>query len=205
MPARLDEIRRARRRGYSGAFDELPKRDQDWVLRGEDPKINGLELWENDRWYGVRGFFEWLETKTYKMHVRVFLARYRSYTPCPACDGGRYQPATLNFRAGDRVLPELMQMPVDQLADHLEAFGEKIQADPTSRMLHREVVARLRYLVEVGLGYLTLDRPTKTLSGGEVERVNLTACLGASLVNTLFVLDEPSVGCIRAMWGGSSA
>ena len=172
-------------------FEELPKADQQWVLLGEDPKASGEELWSQGRWYGVRGFFNWLESKSYKMHVRVLLSRYRSYTTCPDCHGGRFQPATLNFRVAGKTLPELCVQPVAQL---LETFGGLKPQDATQEMLLKEVRSRVGYLSQVGLGYLSLDRPTRTLSGGELERVNLTTCLGASLVNTLFVMDEPSVG-----------
>jgi excinuclease ABC subunit A len=186
-------------------FEDLPKSDQDFVINGEakDEDTDVEELAENDRWYGVRGFFKWLESKTYKMHVRVLLSRYRAYTTCPECKGGRFQPETLNYRVvsparngsreSARTLPELALLPI---CDTQKLFAELIlpPGDSTAEMLRGEVVARLRYLCEVGLGYLTLDRSTRTLSGGEVQRVNLTTCLGASLVNTLFVMDEPSVG-----------
>ncbi len=175
-------------------FDELPKTEQDWVLYGENRRAPGEELWKDGLWYGVKGFFDWLETKSYKMHVRVLLSRYRSYTLCPDCKGGRYQAATLNFRTAGKTLPELMGTNVRALADALETQHPKSATDPSTTMLVHEVTSRLRYLDQVGLGYLSLDRPTRTLSGGEVERVNLTTCLGASLVNTLFVLDEPSIG-----------
>jgi excinuclease ABC subunit A len=175
-------------------FDELPKADQDWVLQGDDADMKGEELAENDRWYGVKGFFNWLETKTYKMHVRVLLSRYRSYNLCASCHGGRFQPATLNFKLSGHTLPELAVMPVSKLVGVIENSNSQIANDSTAEMLRKEVATRLRYLLEVGLGYLSLDRPTRTLSGGEVERVNLTTCLGASLVNTLFVMDEPTVG-----------
>ncbi len=178
-------------------FEELPPADQDFVIFGEKRAggVNAEELADDGRWYGVKGFFDWLETKTYKMHVRVLLSRYRSYTLCADCHGGRYQPATLNFRVGGKTLPELAAMPAEKLADSIAMLKPSIpKEDPNTEMLRAEVETRLRYLVEVGLGYLTLDRATKTLSGGEVERVNLTTCLGASLVNALFVMDEPSVG-----------
>ncbi len=143
----------------------------------------------------MKGFFDWLETKSYKMHVRVLLSRYRTYTLCADCHGGRFQPATLNFRLAGRTLPELAALPVEKLADVIATLKESIpREDPNTEMIRNEVETRLRYLAEVGLGYLSLDRSTKTLSGGEVERVNLTTCLGASLVNALFVMDEPSVG-----------
>jgi excinuclease ABC subunit A len=186
-------------------FEDLPKADQDFVINGEarDTDTDIEELAENDRWYGVRGFFKWLESKTYKMHVRVLLSRYRAYTTCPDCKGGRFQPASLNYRivsraSGEsretaRTLPEVALL---SIADTRKLFAGLTlpPGDSTAAMLRNEVVARLRYLCEVGLGYLTLDRSTRTLSGGEVQRVNLTTCLGASLVNTLFVMDEPSVG-----------
>ncbi|HEY3897694.1 MAG TPA: excinuclease ABC subunit UvrA [Chthoniobacter sp.] len=201
-------------------FEELPKSDQNWILYGEKSAVTGEELWQNGQWYGVKGFFAWLETKSYKMHVRVLLSRYRSYTLCPDCRGGRYQPATLNFRLAGKLLPELMVMPVaglktllnDEsrmvrggLAENVEGRSKarstkkpirqsSSQLDSTATMLLGAITSRLGFLVEVGLGYLSLDRPTRTLSGGEIERVNLTTCLGASLVNTLFVLDEPSIG-----------
>ena len=179
-------------------FEELPQADRDFVMQGDRKTHDGTttgELWENDRWYGVRGFFDWLETKLYKMHVRVFLSRYRTYTACPACNGGRFQPATLNFRLDGKTLPEITAMPVAELRDLLsrDAASGGDDHDP-AQALRKEIITRLGYLVEVGLGYLSLNRATRTLSGGEVMRVNLTSCLGASLVNTLFVLDEPSVG-----------
>jgi len=175
-------------------FEELSKADQEWVLYGDDPDLKGEELAENDRWYGVKGFFTWLETKTYKMHVRVLLSRYRSYNLCKSCNGGRFQPATLNFRIGKKTLPQIAVTPISQLVNEIASTPSVVAGDTTAEMLRAEVATRLRYLVEVGLGYLTLDRATRTLSGGEVERVNLTTCLGASLVNTLFVMDEPTVG-----------
>jgi excinuclease ABC subunit A len=186
-------------------FEELPKADQDFVINGEarDTDTDAEELAENDRWYGVRGFFKWLESKTYKMHVRVLLSRYRAYTTCPDCNGGRFQPASLNYkivsrapgetRETARTLPEVTLLSI-ATARKLFADLDLPPNDSTAVMLRNEVITRLRYLCEVGLGYLTLDRSTRTLSGGEVQRVNLTTCLGASLVNTLFVMDEPSVG-----------
>ncbi len=197
-------------------FEDLPQADQDFVINGE--KRSGEytdDDYENDRWYGVRGFFKWLESKTYKMHVRVLLSRYRAYTTCPNCNGGRFQPETLNYKiseTGNRkpernnisetrspkseiffTLPEFAALCISSARDALA--NVKISPnDSTGEMLRREICARLNYLCEVGLRYLTLDRSTRTLSGGEVQRVNLTTCLGASLVNTLFVMDEPSVG-----------
>ncbi|PYL05022.1 MAG: excinuclease ABC subunit A [Verrucomicrobia bacterium] len=190
-------------------FEELPKADQDFVVEGE--KRGGEyteEDYEYDRWYGVRGFFRWLESKTYKMHMRVLLSRYRAYITCPKCKSGRYQPEALNYkivagvhdrRDGARraplqlMLPEFQALSISDARDFLR--NAHIPAvDKTAQMLRDEICARLNYLCEVGVGYLRLDRSTRTLSGGEVQRVNLTTCLGASLVNTLFVMDEPSIG-----------
>lgn len=196
-----DLVRHARRRQIDlhCPFDELPEADREWVIQGDRRPGESLhEVWDNDRWYGVQGYFDWLETKTYKMHVRVLLSRYRSYNECPKCHGGRFQPDTLNFRlAGARgeslTLPEMAALPIARLRGFLDAVDISPD-DHTARLLLDQISSRLSYLAEVGLGYLTLDRPTRTLSGGEVQRVNLTTCLGASLVNTLFVMDEPSVG-----------
>ena len=179
-------------------FEELPPADQDFVIFGEKRtagSVRAEEIEDEEHWYGVKGFFDWLESKSYKMHVRVLLSRYRTYTLCADCRGGRFQPSTLNFRIAGHTLPDLAAMPVKKLAGVMAELKQAIRADdPNTEMIRLEVETRLRYLAEVGLGYLTLDRATKSLSGGEVERVNLTTCLGASLVNALFVMDEPSVG-----------
>src|SRR5438067_6667133 len=190
-------------------FEEMPKADQDFVIEGEKRSGDYTgEDYEDDRWHGVRGFFRWLESKTYKMHVRVLLSRYRAYVTCPRCNGGRYQPDALNYkivvvvrdrRNSPRTAPAQLTVPEFQALSILDArnflSAVKISSnDSTARMLRDEICARLNYLCEVSVSYLTLDRSTRTLSGGEVQRVNLTTCLGASLVNTLFVLDEPSIG-----------
>ena len=194
-------------------FEELPKADQQFVIEGEKSVVAARERGEsysdddsdNDRWYGVRGFFRWAESQVYKMHMRVLLSRYRSYTTCPRCNGGRFQPEALNFRIPDTgkrkpesaddylTLPQFAGLSVANAADLLSKI-DIAPNDSTAEMLRGEICARLNYLCEVGVGYLTLDRSTRTLSGGEVQRVNLTTCLGASLVNTLFVMDEPSIG-----------
>src|SRR5213079_137003 len=187
-------------------FEEMPKADQEFVIEGEKRSGDYTEEdYEDDRWYGVRGFFRWLESKTYKMHVRVLLSRYRAYVTCPRCNGGRYQPDALNYKivvvVRDRrdsartalSLPEFQALPISDARDLLRNVDIPAP-NKTAQMLRDEICARLNYLCEVGVGYLTLDRSTRTLSGGEVQRVNLTTCLGASLVNTLFVMDEPSIG-----------
>jgi len=177
-------------------FKDLPEREQRWVIDGEaGVDLSSEELAESDGWYGVKGYFAWLEARTYKMHIRVLLSRYRSYQPCPTCNGGRFQPETLNFRLApsNLTLPELAALPVKRL---IALFDEADMppGDASAELVREQIRSRLRYLESVGLGYLSLDRPTRTLSGGEIARVNLTTCLGASLVNALFVMDEPSVG-----------
>ncbi len=145
------------------------------------------------KWYGIRGFFRWLESTTYKMHVRVFLARYRAYEPCASCGGARFQPETLCWRWRGATLPELYAMTVSGLREWLGPERAERPRHPAEHAV-AAILARLGYLEAVGLGYLTLDRLSRTLSGGEVQRVNLTSCLGASLADTVFILDEPSVG-----------
>jgi excinuclease ABC subunit A len=186
-------------------FEELPKVDRDFVIKGEKSVAAARERGEsysdddhdNDRWYGVRGFFRWAESQVYKMHMRVLLSRYRSYTTCPSCNGGRFQPEALNYKIvvakNQLTLPDFAALSISTARDLL-AKMDITSNDSTAEMLRGEICARLNYLCEVGVGYLTLDRSTRTLSGGEVQRVNLTTCLGASLVNTLFVMDEPSIG-----------
>ena len=205
---------------------KLTKAQQTWVLKGS-PDWNGK--W-NQHWFGVDRFFEYLETKAYKMHIRVLLSKYRSYTPCKVCAGARLKTESLLWRVGskadaDAVLPpekrfmpqgvqwsaaqlqalpglclhDLMLMPLDRLRVFFERLGtidlSASQADQkTLKLLMHEISTRLKYLCDVGIGYLTLDRQSRTLSGGEVQRINLTTALGTSLVNTLFVLDEPSIG-----------
>jgi len=147
----------------------------------------------DESFYGVRGFFQWLETKRYKLHVRVFLARYRGYRTCPDCHGTRFQPEVLLWKIGGRSIAELYAMTVEEASRFVGGLAAG-PLDEASAQLVGEVGRRLGYLLDVGLGYLTLDRQSRTLSGGEVERVSLTKALGSSLVNTLFVLDEPTVG-----------
>lgn len=183
-------------------FHQLSTEHQCWIIEGDkDYGVDEEHQWPR-AWYGVKGYFRWLETKSYKMHVRVLLSRYRAYTKCPECQGARLKPdALLYFLSSGKsrlTLPDFYALAVRDALALIESLTRtrapkpKTQ-DPIQHALS-EVHARLAYLDEVGLGYLTLDRPTRTLSGGETERVNLTTCLGTRLVNTLFVLDEPSVG-----------
>ena len=164
---------------------------REWVMEGQ---------WQGEgTWYGVKDFFDWLETKAYKMHIRVLLSKYRAYHLCPDCAGARLKPEALLWRIGPGRglnIRELMLLPIEEcyaFFQSIEGRGDDAVAAATE-LLVREIRSRLRYLVEVGLGYLSLDRQSRTLSGGEVQRINLTTALGTSLVNSLFVLDEPSIG-----------
>ncbi len=215
-----DLMRFARKRGIpvDVPWEKLTRAQQRWVLDGEGD-------WDDGVWYGARRFFDWLETKSYKMHIRVLLSRYRAYNVCRTCAGARLKPEALLWRLGSRenaddVLPpgerfkpcgttltdkawrglpgltihDVMRLPLERCARFLAGLDLPGPLDEATELLLGEIHARLRYLVEVGLGYLTLDRQSRTLSGGEVQRINLTTALGTSLVNTLFVLDEPSIG-----------
>ena len=281
--AQDDLIRHAETAGIprDTAWNRLTPEQQQWVIGGS-PNWKGK--W-NQQWYGIGRFFEYLESKAYKMHIRVLLSKYRSYTPCPVCAGARIKTESLLWRIGskadaDAVLPppcraapsgdnplggqrghdsaerggsgsqrfmpqgvqwsraqlealpglclhDLMLLPLSRVRDFFALLSKNTiktiaaSAYPTSargqfdiknaapspplntresgdaqalKLLHDEIGTRLKYLCDVGIGYLTLDRQSRTLSGGEVQRINLTTALGTSLVNTLFVLDEPSIG-----------
>src|SRR6185295_17047659 len=197
---------------------DLSPEQRAWVIDGEGS-------WRQRKWYGVARFFKWLESKAYKMHVRVLLSKYRSYDACPACGGARLRPESLLWRLGSledaktvvdpaarfrghlpalssaafAALPglsihDLMLLPVDRTLAFFERLHLPPPLDEAAELVLGEIRTRLRYLGDVGLSYLTLDRQSRTLSGGDVQRINLTTALGTSLVNTLFVLDEPSIG-----------
>lgn len=159
---------------------------------GEEAKqkiINGTKSY-----YGVKGFFEWLETKKYKMHVRVFLSRYRAYTRCKACEGTRYQNSTRLYKLRGVGIGELGAWSIEKSYQFFSEPWPELDQDPAAALLVGEIKSRLEFLRAVGLEYLSLDRQSRTLSGGEVQRVHLTRALGSALVNVLYVLDEPSVG-----------
>ncbi|MBC7436701.1 MAG: excinuclease ABC subunit UvrA [Bdellovibrionales bacterium] len=214
---------------------KLTEDQKNWVIHGTPGFKEGN--W-NKQWYGIRRFFVYLESKAYKMHIRVLLSKYRSYTPCDVCGGARLKTDALIWRVGgkqdaDEVLPpakrfmpvsvkwtraqlealpglslhDLMRMPIDKLRRFFDALTPQLTSAASLsgfaggdgetqalKLLFDEIRTRLKYLCDVGIGYLTLDRQSRTLSGGEVQRINLTTALGTSLVNTLFVLDEPSIG-----------
>jgi excinuclease ABC subunit A len=171
-------------------FKDLSVSQRHWVLEGEPEWVSWRKSWPGT-WYGVRRFFKWLESKAYKMHIRVLLSKYRAYTECGACRGTRLKPDSLLWKIDARSVHDLVLLPISQTRDF---FDNLKVADEAAELVLQEIRTRLRFLCDVGLGYLTLDRQSRTLSGGEVQRINLTTALGTSLVNTLFVLDEPSIG-----------
>lgn len=163
-------------------FQDLSRAEQNAIIEGKG------------KWGGVRGFFAWLETKKYKLHIRVFLSKYRGYTLCPECNGGRLRQEARDVLVGGRTLPEVCALSIKDASaffDSLELPAE--EAAIADRVLH-EIRRRLRFLLDVGLDYLTLDRLASTLSGGEAQRIQLATNLGSSLVGALYVLDEPSIG-----------
>ncbi|HQN13021.1 MAG TPA: excinuclease ABC subunit A, partial [Quisquiliibacterium sp.] len=234
-----DMMRHARTAGIPTdvPWSSLSEAHRAWV-------IDGGSDWKGSwtkQWYGVKRFFDWLESKAYKMHIRVLLSRYRAYTPCAACGGARLKPDALLWRVGGRAeadaalmgpmgadapdtgpapsgtyrrflpvgsawgraqldamaglsLHDLMLLPIERLRHFFDTLRLPAPLDQAADLLLTEIRSRLKFLGDVGLDYLTLDRQSRTLSGGEVQRINLTTALGTSLVNTLFVLDEPSIG-----------
>src|SRR5205814_6130981 len=187
-----DLVKYAKKRGIplDLPFNQLNSFQKNWVLEGEADWKSWRKSWPGT-WYGVRRVFKWLETKAYTMHIRVLLSKYRAYTECGACHGTRLKPDALLWKLDGKSIHELMLLPVSRVNGFFQSLSID---DEAAGLVLREIRTRLGYLCEVGLGYLTLDRQSRTLSGGEVQRINLTTALGTSLVNTLFVLDEPSIG-----------
>ena len=195
---------------------DLSDDDQKWILEGEE---DFDDEWR-EKWYGIKRYFEWQQTRQHKTHVRVQLSRYRAFSRCSDCGGSRLKSDALRWRLPgalprsiDRFrypsyelsdeafegLPglsihDVCLMPIDICAEFFESYATTVKHDEAATLILDEIGSRLRYLVEVGLGYLNLDRQSRTLSGGEVQRINLTTALGTTLVNTLFVLDEPTIG-----------
>lgn len=163
-------------------WQELPEEHKKIIIEGDRP------------FPGVNGFFKKLERKKYKIGVRVLLARYRGFVICPDCNLTRLRPEALNVKIGNKHISDVGKMPIWQAYIFFDALKlSKYQQDVAQQIL-QELQFRLKYLDDVGLGYLTLDRRTQTLSGGEYQRINLAASLGFKLVGSLYVLDEPSIG-----------
>jgi len=145
-------------------------------------------------WEGVKGFFRWLERKKYKVHVRVFLSRYRGYLTCPECGGARLRREARDVRVGGCTIDAVCDLTVREAEQFFQALSLSEKDAAVADKVLREILKRLGFLRDVGLDYLTLDRLSSTLSGGESQRINLATSLGSALVDTLYVLDEPSIG-----------
>ncbi len=159
----------------------------------DDYQQNNI-IYGDEGWRGLKGFFKWLETKKYKLHVRVFLAKYRGYTRCPDCEGQRLRQAARDVKIGDRSLPEIVEMSISDAHEFFDKLRLDTERTQIADKLLLEIRRRLKFLVDVGLDYLTLNRLAATLSGGEAQRIQLATNLGSLLVGTLYVLDEPSIG-----------
>ena len=143
---------------------------------------------------GVKGFFRELESKKYKIGVRVFISRYRGYTPCPDCHGTRLRPEALNVWVAGKRISDIAEMSIEKALVFFENLQLPPEDQPIAELIVQEIGNRLTYLVDVGLGYLTLNRRSSTLSGGEMQRIHLATALGAKLAGSLYILDEPTVG-----------
>lgn len=178
----LKQFCRSEKISMTVPFLQLSREDQHAIIEGRGD------------WAGVRGFFEWMETKKYKLHVRVFLSKYRGYTLCPDCGGGRLRQEARDVRVGDRTLPQVCSMSIKDADAFFASLELSTEQTAIAERILFEIKRRLRFMVEVGLDYLTLDRLASTLSGGEAQRIQLATNLGSSLVGALYVLDEPSIG-----------
>jgi excinuclease ABC subunit A len=163
-------------------WQELDRDQQQMVLEGEG------------KFPGIQGFFAWLERKKYKLHVRVFLSRYRGYAQCPDCRGGRLRTDALQVKLEDKNICEATSLTVEQAAEFFQSIKLSREQSEIAGKILEQIQERLKFLNDVGLEYLTLDRLASTLSGGEAQRIQLATSLGSRLVGALYVLDEPSIG-----------
>ncbi len=163
-------------------FEELSSTQKEILINGKEEFI------------GLRGFFEWMEGKRYKVHYRVFLSKYRAYTPCPTCQNTRLKSEALYVHIGGKNIAQLCEMPISELQTFFKNLSlREFQKNVGERIL-KEINDRIGFMVDVGLGYITLSRQTRTLSNGEYQRITIARALGSSLTETLYVLDEPSIG-----------
>ncbi|HXW05106.1 MAG TPA: excinuclease ABC subunit UvrA [Vicinamibacterales bacterium] len=184
--AQLAELKRAARpRGLrlDVPWADLTDDERRFVIEGDGASFEG-----------VKGFFRWLERKKYKVHVRVFLSRYRGYLTCPDCQGARLRREARDVRVGGSTIDAVCALTVRDADRFFAELGLSEKDAAVAEKVLREVRKRLGFLRDVGLDYLTLDRLSSTLSGGESQRINLATSLGSALVDTLYVLDEPSIG-----------
>src|SRR5436190_5946297 len=181
----MDELRqfcKAEKISMTVAFNQLSRTEQRAIIEGKG------------EWAGVRGFFDWLETKKYKLHVRVFLSKYRGYTLCPDCGGGRLRQEARDVKVGGLTLPQVAALSIKDGANFFDSLELSAEQTAIADRILFEIRRRFRFLVDVGLDYLTLNRLAATLSGGEAQRIQLATNLGSALVGALYVLDEPSIG-----------
>jgi excinuclease ABC subunit A len=184
--AQLAELKRAAKSSairLDVAWKDLTDNERQIIIEGDGKDYEG-----------IRGFFRWLERKKYKVHVRVFLSRYRGYLTCPECGGARLRREARDVRVGGRTIDQVSSDTVREAQDFLESLRLTEKEAAIGDKVLKEIQKRLKFLSDVGLDYLTLDRLSSTLSGGESQRINLATSLGSSLVDTLYVLDEPSIG-----------
>ncbi len=163
-------------------FESLTEEQRDIIINGRD------------EWFGIKGFFEWLESRRYRVHVRVYLSKYRAYTSCEACGGTRLKEEALQVYIGGKNIAELSEMSIDDLRAFFQDLDLGRLKETVGHRLLGEIKNRLGFMTDVGLGYLTLNRQTRTLSSGEFQRITLARSLGSALTETLYVLDEPSIG-----------
>ncbi len=191
--AQLAELKRAARKAnlrVDVPWTDLTDEERRFVIEGNDPSTGS----GHGDYDGIRGFFRWLERKKYKVHIRVFLSRYRGYLACPDCDGARLRREARDVRVGGRTIDAVSALTVRQAQQFFTELTLTEKETAVADKVLREIQRRLSFLGDVGLDYLTLDRLSSTLSGGESQRINLATSLGSALVGTLYVLDEPSIG-----------
>jgi excinuclease ABC subunit A len=198
--AQLADLKRAARKAgirLDVPWKDLTDDERRFVVEGDgDPSTSSGSPRAESRgdYEGIRGFFRWLERKKYKVHVRVFLSRYRGYLACPDCGGARLRREARNVRVGGRTVDEVSALTVEAARQFFADLQLTEKESTVADKVLREIQRRLSFLSDVGLDYLTLDRLSSTLSGGESQRINLATSLGSALVGTLYVLDEPSIG-----------